>query len=136
MGKYELKTKVNNTNVTDFLNKIENEKRKEECFEILDLMSNASGQEPKMWGTSIVGFGKYSYKSKSGIEGEWFLAGFSPRKQNLTLYIVPHIKEQAELMKKIGKVKTGKSCIYVNNLEDIDLKIVEKLVKLAMKAKI
>ena len=132
---YELKTKVNDSNVIDFLNSITDEKRKEDCFKVLDLMTKESKKEAKMWGSSIVGFGSYHYKYKSGQEGDWFIVGFSPRKQALTLYIVPYIEEQEELVKKLGKVKTGKSCIYVKNIEDIDLKVLSELIKISMKIK-
>lgn len=131
---YELKTKVNDSNVMDFLNSITDEKRKEDCFKVLDLMTKESKNEAKMWGTSIVGFGSYHYKYKSGQEGDWFIVGFSPRKQALTLYIVPYLEEQEELVKKLGKVKTGKSCIYVKNIEDIDLKVLSELIKISMKS--
>jgi hypothetical protein len=133
---YEIKTKVNDSNVDEFLDKIEDEKRREECFKVLDLMKKATKEEPFIYGSSIIGFVKYSYVSKSNCKGDFFKVGFSPKKNYLALYIVPYIKEQEELIKKIGKAKVGKSCINVNSLEDIDLKILEKLVKLSVKAKV
>ncbi|MCA9497300.1 MAG: DUF1801 domain-containing protein, partial [Nanoarchaeota archaeon] len=120
--------------VVDFLNSVSDVKRREDCFKVLDIMSKETKSEAKMWGSSIVGFGTYHYKYKSGQEGDWFIVGFSPRKVALTLYIVPYISEQEELIKKLGKVKTGKSCIYVKNLEDIDLNILKKLIKISMKS--
>lgn len=128
MGKYELKTKVNDGDVLKFLNSVENDKRKEDALVILDIMKKKTGEEAKMWGKSIVGFGSYSYKYASGHEGEWMAIGFSPRKQSLTLYIMPGFERYDELMKNLGKYKTGKSCLYINKLEDVNLKILEELI--------
>jgi hypothetical protein len=95
----------------------------------LDIMRKATGAEPKMWGSSIVGFGAYHYRYANGREGDWFLTGFSPRKQNLTLYIMGGFEQHAELLKSLGKHKTGKGCLYINRLDDIDLPTLRKLVK-------
>jgi hypothetical protein len=92
-------------------------------------MKKITMEEPKMWGPSIVGFGNYHYKYESGREGDWFLTGFSPRKASLTLYIMAGFKEYDELLEKLGKHKTGSSCLYVNKLEDVDLKVLTQLIK-------
>ena len=129
MSKSELKTKPNELNVEEFLNSISAEKRRHDCYAILEMMSQITGFEPKMWGNSIVGFGSYHYCYESGREGDWFLTGFSPRKQNLTLYIMSGFKNYEKLLNKLGKYKTGKSCLYINKLEDINLPTLKELVK-------
>ena len=126
----ELKTKLNDASVTDFLNKIENEEKREDSFEILKLMQQVTGQEPKMWGSSIIGFGNVHLKYESGRELDWFITGFSPRKQNLSLYGLPHTDE----LKKLGKYKTGGGCLYVNKLKDVDIKVLKELIKQSVKA--
>jgi hypothetical protein len=128
MAKYELKTKVNDTSVVDFLNSIENQKKREESFQILDLLSVISGDEPKMWGSSIIGFGSYHYKYASGQEGDWMKVGFSPRKQKFSIYIMSGFEKLEQHLSKLGKYKIGKGCLYVNKLADIDLKVLEALV--------
>lgn len=125
----ELKTKRNEADVEAYLNSVESEKKRQDSFAILELMKKVTGEAPEMWGDSIVGFGSYHYKSASGREGDWFVTGFAPRKQNLTLYIMPGFERYDELMQSLGKYKTGKSCLYVNKLEDIDLEILEELVR-------
>ncbi len=125
----ELKTKPNRKSPVKFLNSVADKMRCKDSFVILDLMKEITGEEPVMWGDSIIGFGKYHYKYDSGREGEWFVAGFSPRKQNLTLYLMSGAKREEELLKKLGKHKTGKGCLYLNKLEDIDLKVLKQLVK-------
>lgn len=125
----ELKTKLNDGNVEAYLNAIENEKKRQDAFTILELMQKLTGEEPKMWGDSIVGFGSYRYKYASGREGDWFWTGFSPRKQNLTIYIMPGFERYDELMQSLGKYKTGKSCLYINKIDDIDLGTLEELVR-------
>jgi len=122
------KTSQNDKSVDDFIDQIDDEKRRQDCFTILKLMKKITGSEPKMWGDSIVGFGDYHYKYASGREGDWFLTGFSPRKQNLTLYIMSGFGKYAELLEKLGKFKTGKSCLYIKSLEDIDLTTLKKLI--------
>ncbi len=111
----ELKTKENEGNVLELLNSLENEQRKEDCKELMKLITEVTGESPKMWGTTIIGFGSYHYKYKSGREGDWFLTGFSPRKQNLTIYITAGFNEYDDIMKNFGKYKTGSSCLYVKN---------------------
>ena len=130
---YTPKTQKNNSDVEDFLNSISNEERKKDSFFILDFLRKHTGEEGKMWGNSIVGFGEFHYKTKSNCEGNWFKVGFSPRKDYLALYIVPYIEEQEELIKKIGKAKVGKSCINVKKIEDIDINIFKKLVLISIK---
>lgn len=125
----ELKTKPNNGSVEEFLDSVENEKRRKDSFKVLDLMKTVTGHEPKMWGDSIIGFGTYHYKYASGREGDWFLTGFSPRKQNLTLYIMAGFDEYEALLGKLGKYKTGKSCLYINKIEEVDIEVLKKLVK-------
>ena len=125
---YELKTKPNEKSVDEFLKTVENPKRQTDCYEVLKLMKNITGEEPVMWGDSIVGFGTYHYKYKSGHEGEWFIAGFAPRKQNLTLYIMSGFDHYDNLLEKLGKFKTGKSCLYINKLTDIDISILKDLI--------
>jgi hypothetical protein len=129
----ELKTKPNNASVEDFLNKITDEKKRKDAFAVLAIMKKATGAKPKMWGTGIVGFGDLVYRYESGRQLDWFLAGFSPRKQNLTLYLMPGIERYAVLLKKLGKHKTGKGCLYINSLEDVDKPTLEKLVKQSVK---
>jgi hypothetical protein len=123
------KTKKNNASVETFLEDVGHERKREDSFTILELMREVTGEEGSMWGSSIIGFGSYQYKYASGREGEWFLTGFSPRKQNLTLYIMPGFEHYDSLLKKLGKFKTGKSCLYINKLEDVNLDVLRDLVK-------
>ena len=125
----ELKTKPTDESVQRFLDSVENEKKRQDSYEILALMQEVTGEEAKMWGDSMIGFGSYHYKYKSGREGEWFLTGFSPRKQSLTLYIMSGFEEYESLLAKLGKYKTGKSCLYINKLTDVDQHILRELVK-------
>jgi hypothetical protein len=125
----ELKTKQNDQSVEAFLNSVTDEKKRQDSLTILNLMEEVTGAEPKMWGASIVGFGNYHYTYASGREGDWFLAGFSPRKQNLTLYIMAGFEQYDSLMNKLGKYKTGKSCLYIKKIEDIDLETLRELVR-------
>ncbi len=125
----EPKTKKTNASVEKFLSTIEDETRRDDCFAVLELMKKITKSEPAMWGSSIVGFGTYHYVFASGREGDWPLTGFSPRKQNLTLYLMFGFEKYPEQMKKLGKHKTGKSCLYINKLEDIDLPTLKYLIK-------
>ena len=129
----ELKTKVNNASVEGFINAVKDEETRKDCFEILKMMKQVTKEEPKMWGSSIVGFGSYHYKGKSGREGDWMLTGFSPRKQNLTLYLMGGFDEQAVLLKKLGKHKTSVGCLYINKLADVDKKVLKELVQASVK---
>lgn len=125
----ELKTRLNDASVTDFLNNVDDAEKRKDCFALVDMMREITGAEPKMWGTAIVGFGTYHYQYASGREGDWMQVGFSPRKQSLTLYIMSGFSRYDELMKKLGKHKTGKSCLYVKRLSDVDLVVLRKLIK-------
>jgi hypothetical protein len=129
----ELKTKLNDASVTDFLNSVDDEQKRKDSFEIMKMMNQVTKAEPKMWGTSIVGFGSYHYKGASGREGDWMLIGFSPRKQNLTLYIMPGFERYPELMKKLGKHTTGKSCLYIKRLSDVDTDVLKELMAESVK---
>lgn len=127
----ELKTRKNDDNVEAFLNTVESEEKKKDCFTILEMMEKITGETPKMWGTSIIGFGDHHYKYKTGREGDWFNVGFAPRKQNISLYIMTGFKKYDELMSRLGKFKTGKSCLYIKKLEDVDINILEQLIALS-----
>ena len=129
----ELKTKVNNASVDKFLKGVKDEQTRDDCYKILEVMQKATKSEPKMWGTSIVGFGDYHYKYASGREGDWFLVGFSPRKQNLTLYLMGGLQDNADLLTKLGKYSTGKGCLYIKKLADIDTKVLKELVSRSVK---
>ena len=125
----ELKTKPTDQSVEAFLNGLSDEKKRQDSFTLLDLMKNVTGVEPKMWGSSIIGFGDYHYTYASGQEGDWFLTGFSPRKQNLTVYITAGFDQYEALLKQLGKYTTGKSCLYIKKLEDIDLPTLKTLIE-------
>ena len=132
----EVKTKKNETSVEGFLNTIKDEEIRKDCFEIVQMMKKASKEEPKMWGSSIVGFGSYHYKYESGREGDSMMIGFSPRKQNITLYISGDRFEQYQgLMKKLGKHSLGKGCLYIKKLEDVDTAVLNELVTESLKAR-
>jgi hypothetical protein len=132
------KTTVNDANVEDFINKVEDDVKRQDSLKLLKLFSKVTGEKPKMWGSSIIGFGSYHYKSeKSRQEGDWMLTGFSPRKQNLTLYVMPGFDDYHDLLNDLGKHKTSVGCLYINKLADVDLAVLEKLIKrsfAAMKA--
>ena len=130
----DLKTQPNDTSIDDFLTNVSDEQKRKDCCTIIDMMKSVTGSEPKMWGGSIIGFGTYHYKYASGREGDFFLTGFAPRKQNLTMYIMSGFKEYDKLMSKLGKYKTGRSCLYIKNLEAIDMKILKELVQKSAKA--
>ncbi|MDX1406873.1 MAG: DUF1801 domain-containing protein [Saprospiraceae bacterium] len=130
----EPKTTPTNASVTAFLDAVENEQRREDAWTVLKLMREVTGEEPQMWGPSIVGFGSYHYKYASGREGDWPVAGFSPRKTSLTLYIMSGFKRHDELMAKLGKHTTGKSCLYIKRLSDIDMTVLEELIRESIKA--
>ncbi len=123
------KTTPTAASVEAFLNAIADDARRHDCLAILEIMKRATAAEPKMWGPSIVGFGSYHYKYESGREGDWFLTGFSPRKTDLTLYIMAGFKRYDVLMDKLGKYKTGKSCLYIKRLSDIDVEVLTNLIQ-------
>ena len=129
----ELKTKLNDKSVLKFINSVPDEKKRRDSHTILEIMKNITKEEPRMWGDSIVGFGSYRYKYESGREGDWFLTGFSPRKQNFSVYIMSGFKEHGELLKKLGKHKTSKSCLYFKSLDELDIKTLKELIKKSVK---
>jgi Domain of unknown function (DU1801) len=124
----EQKTKPSDQPVEQFLNAIADETKREDCFVLLKMMQQVTGKEPKLWGKQLIGFGQYRYKGKSGREGDWFLIGFSPTKNDISIYILSGFDVFAELMKKLGKHKTGKGCLYIKKLEDVDVKVLKELV--------
>lgn len=129
----EPKTKPTAASVSAFLNKVSDKGRREDCLAVLDIMKEVTGEEPQMWGSSIVGFGRYHYKYQSGRGGEWMITGFSPRKSDLTLYIMPGFEPFPNVMKRLGKYKTGKSCLYVKRLADVDVDVLKELVEKSFK---
>jgi hypothetical protein len=125
----ENKTQQNEKSVDDFIESVENDRKRADSREILEMMRRITGEEPKMWGETIVGFGTQHYTYKSGREGDWFLAGFSPRKQNISIYLSYGFGEWEDLLSRLGKHKTGKACLYVNKLADIDTDVLEDLIR-------
>lgn len=115
-----LKTLVNDASVSDFLNSVEDQQKRDDSFKLIEIFQMVTGQPAKMWGSSIVGFDSYHYKSKSGQEGDWMMTGFSPRKQNLTIYIMPGFEKHQKLLQKLGNHKTSVSCLYIKKLDDVD----------------
>ena len=129
-----IKTQKNDVDVLTFLESVNDEIKRKDAMTLLAMMKKITRQEPKMWGSSIVGFGSFHYKSeRSKQEGDWFMTGFSPRKQNLTVYIIPGFAKYETLMKKLGKFKTSVSCLYINKLADVDSKILIELITVAYK---
>ena len=124
----ELKTRPTGASVENFLASVKNETRRTDAHAVSDLMQRVTGEEPTMWGTSIVGFGTYRYTNTQGKGFEWFLTGFSPRKANLVCYIMPGYGAFDEVMERLGKHKTGKACLYINKLADIDMAVLEELI--------
>jgi Domain of unknown function (DU1801) len=124
----EPRTKKTDASVKDFLDRVADEQRRTDCRALVRMMKKATGASPKMWGPNIVGFGSYRYVGASGRTGDWPIIAFSPRKQALTLYIMPGFEGQGALMKKLGPHKTGKSCLYLKRLADVDGVVLEKLV--------
>lgn len=125
----EMKTTKNKASVAQFLGGIEDDDKRKDAKAVNKLMREVTGKKPAMWGTSIVGFGSYDYKYASGREGTFFRVGFSPRKQNLTLYIMDGFSGYKSLLKKLGKHKTGKSCLYIKKLDDVDIDVLREMVK-------
>jgi Domain of unknown function (DU1801) len=125
----ELKTRPTAANVEGYLNSVPDERKRADSFAVLELMKDVTHAEPTMWGDSIVGFGRYHYAYASGREGDWFLTGFAPRKRDLTLYIIDGFEGYAELLASLGKFKTGKSCLYVRRLDDLDLPTLRTLIE-------
>jgi hypothetical protein len=137
MGKLvEIKTKETDSSVEKFINSIKDVTKRNNSLTLLKLFKKASKESPKLWGSSMIGFGKKIYKSPtSGREVEWFKIGFSPRKANFSLNLVLDIKKYADVFKKLGKHKAGVGCLYINKLSDVDLKVLEKIINIAVKAK-
>jgi len=125
----EAKTRPTEASVNEFLGSVDHDRRREDAFVLLELMREVTGEEPRMWGPSIVGFGSYHYKYRSGHEGDSPLTGFSPRKQSMTLYLVGGMDEHQELLGRLGKHKTSKGCLYINKLQDVDLPTLRELVR-------
>lgn len=131
-----IKTKETSASVEGFLNKVSNEQQRKDSFVVVDMMKKASGEQPKMWGTAIIGFGNRIYESPAtGRQVEWLKIGFSPRKAALTLYLTMNISEYAATLKKLGKHKIGGGCLYINKLSDVDLKVLQGLINDSMKGK-
>lgn len=124
----ENKTVESDASVTEFLDGVENETRRRDAFALLELMREVSGAEPKMWGPSIVGFGRYHYRYDTGREGDWMRVGFSPRKANLALHLMFGSEETERLLNRLGKHKTGVSCVYINKLADVDPEVLSELI--------
>ena len=137
MGKLaDIKTKETESSVEDFINSIADEQKRKDSFAILKMMQKATKDDPKMWGSSIIGFGNLRYKSpKTGREVEWFKIGFSPRKANISLYLTMDIQAHAPLLKQLGKHKTGVGCLYINRLEDVDVKVMQEMINASVKGK-
>ncbi|MFL5807900.1 MAG: DUF1801 domain-containing protein [Flavisolibacter sp.] len=138
MGKLaEIKTKETQTSVDDFINAINDEQKRKDSFVLLKMMQKATAEKPKVWGNSMIGFGNVRYKSPaSGREVDWFKIGFAPRKTNFSLHLVGDVNGQTNLLKKLGKHKTGVGCLYINKLEDVDLKVLEEIINVLVKKKI
>jgi len=127
-----IKTKVNEESVEDFINRIPDTTKRQDSFTILEIYKRVTNEPSKMWGNAIIGFGKYRYKSeRSNQEGDWPLAGFSPRKQNLTLYVMPYYSslDLDGLLARLGKHKTSKACLYINKLTDVDMSVLENIIR-------
>lgn len=125
----ENKTQPTGASVDEFIDAVDDDRRRRDARVVLDLMREVTGEKPVMWGDSIVGFGQYHYSYDSGREGDWFLAGFAPRKSNLVVYIMSGFPRHAELMEKLGKHRTGSSCLYINKLDDVDHDVLRELVR-------
>lgn len=130
---YQLKTKETDNSVIEFIETVESQKKREDAYKLLDIFAETSGYEAKMWGSSIVGFGSYHYKYASGHEGDAPLVGFSPRKAKISLYFATGDTEREELLKEFGKHTSGKACVYINKIADIDVEVLKKLIKQSIK---
>lgn len=132
----DIKTKPTAASVEDFINNVSDEQKRKDSFTILEMMKKAAGEEPKMWGSSIIGFGNKRYKSPAtGREVDWLVIGFSPRKANLSLYLSVGLEEHADALEKLGKHKTGVGCLYINKLEDVDVEVLKKMIATSAKRK-
>jgi len=135
MAKAKLKTEKTQASVKDFLKTIADEQKRTDTTAIVQMMQKTTGDEPKMWGSAIIGFGNVSLKYESGRELDWFKIGLSPRKQNITLYGLLNPTDKEEVLKKLGKHSTGKGCLYINKLEDVDTAVLKKIIEQANKRK-
>jgi Domain of unknown function (DU1801) len=126
---YELKTKVNDYSVIEFIESVDSPKKREDAYKLLDIFTETTSLEAKMWGPSIIGFGSYHYKYKTGHEGDAPLVGFSPRKAKISLYFAPGDSNREELLSKFGKHTTGAACVYINKVADIDVEVLKDLIK-------
>jgi hypothetical protein len=125
----EQKTKETGQAVTEFLDAIPDEQRRQDCYTLMEMMRKLTGYEPKMWGPSIIGFGKYHYKYASGHEGDSAITGFSPRKEAITIYLTYGFENYPDLMERLGKHKVGKGCLYIKRLSDVDPAVLEELIR-------
>ncbi len=125
----EAKTKLTEKSVDSFIATVKDDKARADCYTIISLMEKVTGEKPKMWGPSIVGFDKYTYRYESGRSGEICITGFSPRKANITLYVLAGFPKQAELLQNLGKHKSGKGCLYIKKLDDVNINVLESLIK-------
>jgi hypothetical protein len=129
----ENKTKPTKLGIDKFIASVKDENIIKDCYTIIDLMKSVTKKEPVMWGSSIIGFDSYHYKYDSGREGDMCISGFSPRKQNLTIYLMIGLEKQKENLKKLGKCKTSKACLYIKSLKDVDLKVLKKMIEISYK---
>ncbi|WP_270180799.1 DUF1801 domain-containing protein [Alkalihalobacillus sp. CinArs1] len=125
---YELKTKENDKSVIEFIENVESKKKREDAYRLLDIFTEETGYDAKMWGESIIGFGSYHYKYKSGHEGDMMLVGFSPRKAKISLYFATGEPKREEILERFGKHTTGKACVYINKVDDIDVDVLKELI--------
>ena len=132
MAKATLKTTQNSAPVGTFIEAVEHPRRRQDAQTLLELFARVTGLEPKMWGASLVGYGRYEYRYDSGREGEFFLTGFSPRKSSLTIYIMPGYQDLSAMLERLGKHKLGKSCLYINKLDDVDLVVLEEIIQFGL----
>jgi hypothetical protein len=131
----DIKTKPTANSVEDFINTVNNEQKRKDSLVLVEMMKKASSKEPKMWGSSLIGFGNVKVKSpRTGREVDWLRIGFSPRKANFSLYLTGVIKKQEALLKKLGKHKTGVGCLYINKLEDVDIEVLQELIEASLEA--
>jgi len=131
-----IKTRETSASVEDYLNKVQPDQKKKDSLIILEMMKKATGEKPKLWGSSIIGFGNKRYKSPAtGREVDWFLIGLAPRKANISLYLTINVKEHSDALKKLGKHKTGVGCLYINKLDDIDIKVLKSMIDASLKKK-
>jgi len=132
----EIKTKPTAASVEEFINSVSDQQKRKDSFALLEIMKKATGEEPKMWGSSLIGFGQRKYKSPAtGREVDWIRIGFAPRKANLSLYLSVDIKKYSEFLKKLGKHKTGVGCLYINKLEDINLNVLQEMIDTSLNRK-